>query len=351
MNSERDNSPKSKSWVWNDHRGELVKIRQDGRPASPSASSSTSRRFSAPPGQKHINRQLLQSRRIVEAEYGRLDPEDWESQPEAPVTFTHCLKVTLHLQATQTTFTKMFLDVVKLQKVQELLRGLVEYFRELFLQADLIRGIEPPAVGNKRVLELRWRERLQAVLQPLAASYGQVILGHGLNNLHHMKRGHSLQSYGKRDNEIFEWLYEAAELFVWIVFRRRDRPVIHTEVTRLFRGQVGLEYEEQQRQLQFQQGEEVVEQRKISRRRKSNTMTPLSGVVRENSGLMCRTVPPMSLTNTMSAWCDTLPPLTYVSQSEAAGGEGLWVLGARRGDLNEYLEPAVQEGDQLSILD
>ncbi|KAG7173373.1 phosphatase 1 regulatory subunit 36-like [Homarus americanus] len=258
MNSERDNSPKSKSWVWNDHRGELVKISQ-------------------PLGiLLHLSPFLCPSWPETHQQYGRLDPEDWESQPEAPVTFTHCLKVTLHLQATQTTFTKMFLDVVKLQKVQELLRGLVEYFRELFLQADLIRGIEPPAVGNKRVLELRWRERLQAVLQPLAASYGQVILGHGLNNLHHMKRGHSLQSYGKRDNEIFEWLYEAAELFVWIVFRRRDRPVIHTEVTRLFRGQVGLEYEEQQRQLQFQQGEEVVEQRKISRRRKSNTMTPLS---------------------------------------------------------------------------
>nr|XP_045601078.1 uncharacterized protein LOC123759872 [Procambarus clarkii] len=350
MNNGQQLCPKSKSWHWNDHREELVKIGQDGRPASPSASSSTSRRFSIQLGQKHPNRQLQVSKRLVEAEYGRLDPEEWESQPSAPVTFRHCVKVALHLQATQTTFSKMFLDVVRLPKVQELLRGLVEYFRELFLQADLIRGIEPPAVGNAKVLKERWKKRLEGVLQPLAATYGQVILGHGLNNLHHMKRGRSLQSYGARDNEIFERLYELAELLVWIVFRRRDRPVIHTEVTRLFRGKVALEHEEQQQQqlqqLHYQHGEDGFGQRPSRSKKK----TPISGVVYEGSGLMCRTVPDLRLTDSMSAWPHTTTtPLTYVSQEEGAGG--LWVLGARRGDLNEYLEPAAQEVDQLSILD
>ncbi|XP_071527847.1 uncharacterized protein [Panulirus ornatus] len=340
---------KSNRWVWNDHRGELVKIRQDGRPASPSASSSTSRRFSAQPGQKHANRQLLVSKRVVEAEYGRLDLEAWESQPSAPVTFRDCVKVALHLQATQTNLSKVFLEVVRLRK--ELLRGLVAYFKVLFLEADLIRGIEPPAVGNGRVLAQRWRKRLAAVLDPLAATYGQVILGHGLNNLHHMKRGGSLHSYGARDNHIFERVYELVELLMWVVFRRRDRPVIHTEVTRLFRGNLGLQQQQQQQQMHYQPGPEGLEQRP----RRWKKRTPLSGVVCESSGLMRREVPDMSLTTTISAWDDTLAPLTYVSQAEVAagggGGQGLTVLGARRSDLNEYLEPAAQEVDQLSILD
>lgn len=50
------------------------------------------------------------------------------------------------------------------------------------------------------------------------------------------QRGRSLQSLGVRDNQIFEQLYELAELLVWVTFRRRDRPVIYAEVTRLFRG-------------------------------------------------------------------------------------------------------------------
>lgn len=53
----------------------------------------------------------------MEAEYGRLDPEEWESLPSAHVTFRDCLKVALHLQATQTIFSKMFLDIVRLEKV------------------------------------------------------------------------------------------------------------------------------------------------------------------------------------------------------------------------------------------
>ncbi|XP_064093349.1 protein phosphatase 1 regulatory subunit 36-like [Macrobrachium nipponense] len=342
------NYPKSKSWVWNDHRGELVKIRQDGRPASPSASSSTSRRMSMTPGHRHINRKQLLSKRLVDSEYGRLDPEEWESQPSVPVTFRDCLKVALHLQATQTNFSKMFLDVVRLKKIQEMLMGLVKYFGELFYLADFIRSIEPPSVGNENALQQRWQKRLFSVLDPLAATYGLVILGQGLENLHHMKKGRSLHSYGSRDNHIFERLYELAELLVWVVFRRRDRPVIHAEVVRLFRGKLGLEQEEyQQQQLLHQQMEDAGEQ--VPRLRIKGP--PVSGVIREKSGLMTKTVPDMEITTTISSWFDTLAPLTYVSDADGKREQGLWVLGARRSDLNEYLEPAVQELDQLSLLD
>ncbi|KAK7079724.1 hypothetical protein SK128_014181, partial [Halocaridina rubra] len=255
--------------------------------------------------------QQLLSKRLVESEYGRLDPEEWESRPSAPVTFKDCLKVALHLQATQTHFSKMFLDVVRLKKIQELLRGLVKYFGELFLQADIIRGIEAPSVGNERALRQRWQRCLSAVLDPLATTYGLVILGQGLENLHHMKRGRSLHSYSSRDNHIFERLYELAELLVWVVFRRRDRSVIHAEVIRLFRGKLGLE-QQQNKQLQqlHQQMEDAGEQVQKLRLKEP----PISAVTHEKSGLMTRTVPDMEITKTISSWFDTLAPLTYVSE-------------------------------------
>ncbi|XP_027206642.2 protein phosphatase 1 regulatory subunit 36 [Penaeus vannamei] len=350
--------PKSRSWVWNDHRGELVKIRQDGRPASPSASSSTSRRFSCTVGHRSVNRTLLLSKRLVEAEYGRLDPEEWESLPSAHVTFRDCLKVALHLQATQTIFSKMFLDIVRLEKVQELLWQLVRYFGELFLQADLIRGIEPPAVGNQKSLQMRWERRLSAVLDPLASTYGLLVLGHGLENLHHMKRGRSLHSYGSRDNSIFERLYELCELLVWIVFRRRDRPVVHAEITRLFRGEVNLE-QQQQQQLQQQQQQQHSQvsyhhhlDDPLEQRPKHRKKGPaLSKIVQESSGLMVRKVPDMTLTQTITSSSEALPALTYDNEDDILSTQGLWLIGAKRADLNEYLEPAVQEIDQLSLLD
>ncbi|XP_050700623.1 protein phosphatase 1 regulatory subunit 36-like [Eriocheir sinensis] len=355
--------PKSKSWVWNDHRGELVKISQDGRPASPSASSSTSRRFSPAPGQKHPSREAVVSKRVVEAQYGRLDLGEWECDANSPVTFQDCVKVALHLQALETPLSKLFLEVVKLEKVQKLLRGLVEYFAELFVQADLVQSIAPPAVANQRLLQQRWERRLSQVLHPLSATYVQLILGHGLNQLHHMKRGRSLQSLGVRDNHIFERLYELAELLVWVTFRRRDRPVIHAEVTRLFRGA----HHNHHHQQPPQQGEEVgadvpsytapttttsTSTAATTRRRRKSKEPPLSSVVRESCGLLLRQLPELSLTKSISVLAgDALGPLTYVSESEGVRGRGLWVLGARRADLNEYLEPAAEEGDQLSLLD
>ncbi|KAK3861182.1 hypothetical protein Pcinc_032813, partial [Petrolisthes cinctipes] len=338
--------PKSKSWVWNEHRGELVKIRQDGRPASPSASSSTSRRLSLQTGQKHINRELLTSKRLVEGEWGSLDPGEWESDPESPVTFNQCVKVALHLQAAQTSLSPLFLKVLRLQKVRELLRGLVEYFAELFVQADFIRSIEPPTVGNREVLQERWARCLGSVLDPLAATYGQLILGHGLGNLHHIKRGRSLHSHTTRDNHIYESLYQLLELLVWVTFRRRDRAVIHSEITRLFRGKPGLEHEQQQQRQQQQQQQQqhhhspqqtggssddddanedgkgphhhhdnqMLKQTNTTKLCRKNTTMPITGVVREKSGLMLRQIPDLSLTTSISSLGgDALPPLVYVS--------------------------------------
>ncbi|XP_063865577.1 uncharacterized protein LOC135103379 isoform X1 [Scylla paramamosain] len=302
--------PKSKSWVWNEHRGELVKIRQDGRPASPSASSSTSRRLSPQPGQKHPSREAAASKRVVEAQYGRLDLVEWECDAESPVTFQDCVKVALHLQALETPISKLFLEVVRLEKVQKLLRGLVEYFAELFVQADLVQAIVPPAVANQRLLQQRWERHLTQVLHPLSATYVQLILGHGLNHLHHMKRGRSLKSLGVRDNQIFERLYELAELLVWVTFRRRDRPVIHAEVTRLFRGA-----HHNHQQQQHQQGDDVANDPSFAApaapitRRRTKRGPPLSAVVHESCGLLLRQVPDLSLTSSISVLAgDALNP-------------------------------------------
>ena len=48
-----------------------------------------------------------------------------------------------------------------------------------------------------------------------------------------------MNSNGPRDNHIYERLYELLELMIWILFRRRDRPIIQAEITRLFRGELG----------------------------------------------------------------------------------------------------------------
>ncbi|KAK8387564.1 hypothetical protein O3P69_018243 [Scylla paramamosain] len=379
-------------------------------------------------------------KRVVEAQYGRLDLVEWECDAESPVTFQDCVKVALHLQALETPISKLFLEVVRLEKnkasslhrsacvavarrfprrasvapgcagwsggtkqalapcsvapwrrdsawtggrgtVQKLLRGLVEYFAELFVQADLVQAIVPPAVANQRLLQQRWERHLTQVLYPLSATYVQLILGHGLNHLHHMKvshalmvgavlvsgglwchastsslmewRGRSLKSLGVRDNQIFERLYELAELLVWVTFRRRDRPVIHAEVTRLFRGA-----HHNHQQQQHQQGDDVANDPSFAApaapitRRRTKRGPPLSAVVHESCGLLLRQVPDLSLTSSISVLAgDALNPLTYVSESEGVRGRGLWVLGARRADLNEYLEPAAEEGDQLSLLD
>ncbi|MPD04037.1 hypothetical protein E2C01_099705 [Portunus trituberculatus] len=57
------------------------------------------------------------SKRFVEAQYGRLDIGEWECDAESPVSFQDCVKVALHLQALETPISKLFLEVVKLEKV------------------------------------------------------------------------------------------------------------------------------------------------------------------------------------------------------------------------------------------
>ncbi|MPC48185.1 hypothetical protein E2C01_041953 [Portunus trituberculatus] len=99
------------------------------------------------------------------------------------------------------------------------------------------------------------------------------------------QRGRSLQSLGVRDNQIFERLYELAELLVWVTFRRRDRPVIHAEVTRLFRGAHHNHHQHHQ-----QQGDDVANDPSFTAppthavptasRRRAKRGPPLSDVVR-----------------------------------------------------------------------
>ncbi|XP_076057168.1 uncharacterized protein LOC143034682 [Oratosquilla oratoria] len=112
--------PTSKVWVWSSHRQELIKHKTDGRPASPSASSSTSRRYSLQPGvDKAISKQLIGSKRLVDATMGKLDPAQWESCANAPVTLRDCLKVAVHLYASTNVFERVFLDFVNLNKARK----------------------------------------------------------------------------------------------------------------------------------------------------------------------------------------------------------------------------------------
>ncbi|XP_076056554.1 uncharacterized protein LOC143034419 [Oratosquilla oratoria] len=221
-------------------------------------------------------------------------------------------------------------------QVQELLWELLVYFKELFSLADSLRGIVPPSLGDSQALRKKWVQRLSEVLTPLTTTYGLLILGQGLGNLHHMKCGRSLHSNSRLDSDNFENLYGVAELLVWIVFRRRDRNGIGHEIRRLFRGDLG--------------------QSTIS------TKTPLTKLMVRCTGLLHDAVPPMSIALRLDG-AQILAPLHYVTvdgadttedhvgESQVVQGHGMGLIGSRRGDLNEYLEPPLpeDEDDDLSL--
>ena len=68
-----------------------------------------------------IFRKTAGARRLVEAHYGRIDPDDWESQPDAPICLEDALKVSLHLLAAHVHISRVFLMVVKLPQVNKIL--------------------------------------------------------------------------------------------------------------------------------------------------------------------------------------------------------------------------------------
>ena len=62
-------------------------------------------------------RKTAGARRLVEAHYGRIDPDEWESLPDAPICLEDALKVSLHLLAAHVHISRVFLMVVKLPQV------------------------------------------------------------------------------------------------------------------------------------------------------------------------------------------------------------------------------------------
>ena len=65
----------------------------------------------------YIIRKTAGARRLVEAHYGRIDPDEWESLPDAPICLEDALKVSLHLLAAHVHISRVFLMVVKLPQV------------------------------------------------------------------------------------------------------------------------------------------------------------------------------------------------------------------------------------------
>lgn len=68
-------------------------------------------------------------------------------------------------------------------------------------------------------------------------------------NVHISQGANAPRRYSRSQDDVrlsnsqFELLYMVAQTAVWLVFRRTDRQLIHKEMTRLFKGPLGLHYD------------------------------------------------------------------------------------------------------------
>jgi len=70
----------------------------------------------------------------------------------------------------------------------------------------------------------------------VAAQYCKLLLGTGLENVHHMKCGERRISNSHRDLNLFEEIYSFITYFIWVAFGRRKYKLLYKEVGHLLRG-------------------------------------------------------------------------------------------------------------------
>ncbi|KAK7493468.1 hypothetical protein BaRGS_00015368 [Batillaria attramentaria] len=78
-------------------------------------------------------------------------------------------------------------------------------------------------------------QRMEVAQKLLGQSYCILVLGLGLDKLHHMECGTSRVSSTYKDRGIFETFYTFCTFVVWITFRRKEFEVVKKEIGRMLR--------------------------------------------------------------------------------------------------------------------
>jgi len=70
----------------------------------------------------------------------------------------------------------------------------------------------------------------------VATQYSKLLLGNGLENVHHMRCGERRISNSQRDLNLFEDIYSFITFFIWVAFGRQKYKLVCKEVGHLLRG-------------------------------------------------------------------------------------------------------------------
>ncbi|XP_018020484.1 uncharacterized protein LOC108676841, partial [Hyalella azteca] len=173
--------------------------------------------------------------------------------------------------------------------VQKLLRYLLAYFETLFLLCDELNAVQAPAVINMLAMQERWQQQLsQAIMLLVPAYVGLLIAPTAVSKNNPRSPGTNLLQRHLTNAE-FDNLYIVAELVVCLAYSKRSRNIIAKEITRLFTGPLGLSY--------FDDGEKSsLGSGRMKRAAKVGAPDArLSNILKQPSGLMSRTPPPLAM--------------------------------------------------------
>jgi len=121
-----------------------------------------------------------------------------------------------------------------------LLVCMLRYFERFFEKHDCEEQVKKsnficPSKAEVQRLERATISMLEA-RNIVAAQYCKLLLGNGLENVHHMRCGERRISNSHRDLNLFEEIYSFITFFIWVAFGRRKYKLVSKEVGHLLRG-------------------------------------------------------------------------------------------------------------------
>lgn len=120
----------------------------------------------------------------------------------------------------------------------EFLRYLLNYFHWFYEKRAQDTKPNPMNIEPSRAELEHYEElckQLEAAQKQLGRAYCVLVLGIGLDSLHHMACGTSRVSSTYKDRRMYEKLYSFLAFLVWIAFRRKDYDVCRKEIGRILR--------------------------------------------------------------------------------------------------------------------
>lgn len=131
-----------------------------------------------------------------------------------------------------------FEELLRAEQFDIFLLHLLSYFGCFFEKITQENKKNPmyiePSLSEKKAYA-NTLERVEVAQKLLGRSYCILVLGLGLDKLHHMECGTSRVSTTHKDRSIFETFYTFCTFVVWITFRRKEFEVIKKEIGRMLR--------------------------------------------------------------------------------------------------------------------